>query len=146
MNNVGYGKTVLNEVYYKEVYMRVYKTRQFNDWVKSENVNDEDLLATIGEMEKGLKGASLGGNIYKKRLGISGRGKSSGARVIVAYVAHDRSFFIYGFSKNEIENITSKQEKTLKGVAKQFISYSDLHIQHAIKQGVLFEVKGHDNK
>ena len=140
-------KMVLNEVYYKEVYMKVYKTRQFNDWAKDESVSDKDLLNTIDEMEQGLKGASLGGSIYKKRMSIGGgRGNSGGARVIVAYVAHDRSFFIYGFSKNEIENITEKQEKILKGVSKQLISYSDLHIQHAIKQGALFEVKSHDSK
>lgn len=120
--------------------MKVFKTRQFADWAKSEAVSDEALLNTIDEMERGLKGASLGGSIYKKRLSL-GRGKSAGARVIVAYIAADRSFFIYGFSKNEIENITAKQEKALKMVAKNLLSYSDAHIISAIKNGLLYEVK-----
>lgn len=121
--------------------MKVYKTRQFSDWAKYEAVSDESLLNTISEMERGLKGAALGGSIYKKRLALSGRGKSGGARVIVVFIAEDRSFFIYGFSKNEIENITAKQEKTLKMVAKNLISHSDVHIASAIKNGLLYEVK-----
>lgn len=122
--------------------MKVYKTRQFADWAKDEAVSDESLLNTISEMERGLKGASLGGSIYKKRVALSGgRGKSSGARVIVAFIAEDRSFFIYGFSKNEIENITAKQEKALKMVAKNLLSHSDAHIASAIKNGLLYEVK-----
>ena len=121
--------------------MKVYKTRQFADWAKNEAVSDEALLNTIDEMERGLKGASLGGSIYKKRVAIGSRGKSSGVRTIVAYIADDRSFFIYGFSKNEIENITAKQEKALKMVAKNLLSYSDIHIISAIKNGLLYEVK-----
>ena len=122
--------------------MKVFKTRQFSDWAKSEAVSDEALLNIIDEMERGLKGASLGGSIYKKRIALGrGKGKNGGARTIVAYIAHDRSFFIYGFSKNEIENITAKQEKALKIVAKNLLSYSDAHIISAIKNGLLYEVK-----
>ncbi len=126
----------------KRYMMKIYKTRQFADWAKSEAVSDEALLDTIDEMERGLKGASLGGSIYKKRVSLGrGKGKSGGARTIVAYIADDRSFFIYGFSKNEIENITAKQEKALKMVAKNLLSYSDVHIISAIKNGLLYEVK-----
>ena len=59
----------------------------------------------------------------------------------MAYIANDRSFFIYGFSKNEIENITAKQEKALKMIAKNLFSYDDSHIAFAIKNGLLYEVK-----
>ena len=50
--------------------MKVYKTRQLANWAKSEAVSDDALLNTIDEMEQGLKGASLGGSIYKKRISI----------------------------------------------------------------------------
>ena len=36
------------------------------------------------EVAAGLVDANLGGNIYKKRLPMSGRGKSGGARVLIA--------------------------------------------------------------
>ena len=36
---------------------------------------DEQLLACAREFEQGLTGDALGGNLYKKRVSIEGRGK-----------------------------------------------------------------------
>lgn len=82
--------------------MRVFKTREFAKWAKKADVQDTDLVASIKEMESGNAEVALGGKLYKKRVALCGRGKRGGARVIVVYVSQDRSFFIYGFSKNEI--------------------------------------------
>lgn len=120
--------------------MKVYKTRPFAKWADSEGVSNDDLLAVIDEMLQGQVEASLGGHLYKKRVALAGRGKRGGARVILAFLASDRSFFIYGFSKNEIENIAVKELMALKGVAKQLLSYSEHAIQIAIKNGELYEV------
>ena len=111
-----------SEIYVKELYVRVFKTREFTRWANKEKVLDKALIALIHEMEAGQNEVSLGGRIYKKRIALEGRGKRGGARVIVAYIANDRSFFIYGFSKNEIENITIKRLDALKKLAKQLIS------------------------
>lgn len=85
--------------------MKIYKTKWFKNWAKNEDVSEQFLLDAINEMERGLKGASLGGNLYKKRIAIEGRGKRGGKRVIIAFIENNKSFFVYGFSKNEIENI-----------------------------------------
>jgi len=124
--------------------MRIYKTRWFETWATDEDVSDQSLLDTIGEMEKGLKGAVLGGSLYKKRIAIEGRGKRGGKRVIIAFIEHKKVFFVYGFSKNETENIEKKQEKSLKEVSKRLLSYTDKEIQYAVKEGVLFEVKKYE--
>ncbi len=124
--------------------MKTYKTRWFGNWAEDENVSDQSLLNAVEEMEKGLKGAVLGGGLYKKRIAIEGRGKSGGKRVILAFIEHKKAFFVYGFSKNEIENIDKAQEKSLKEVSKKLLSYTEKEIQHAIKERVLLEVKKHE--
>lgn len=124
--------------------MKIYKTRWFENWAKDEDIFDKPLLDAIDEMERGLKGASLGGSLYKKRIAIEGRGKRGGKRVIIVFIEHKKAFFIYGFSKNEIENINKTQETSLKEVAKNLLSYTDKEIQYAVKEGILFEVKKHE--
>ena len=106
----------------KRYRMRIYKTKLFAKWANQENISDGELLTTVNDMQRGLVEVSLGGYLYKKRVSIGGKGKRSGARVIVAYAPPDKSFFIYGFSKNEIENITIKRLDALKKLAKQLIS------------------------
>lgn len=124
--------------------MKSYKTKWFKHWAANENISDQCLLKTIREMENGLKGAALGGNLYKKRIAIEGRGKSGGRRIIIAFFEDKKAFFIYGFSKNEIENIDRTQEKSLKEVAKKLVLYTNKDIDYAIKEGVLFEVKKYE--
>lgn len=124
--------------------MKAYKTRWFEKWAIDERVSDQTLLKAIEELEKGLKGAALGGSLYKKRIAIEGRGKRGGRRIIIAFVEHKKAFFVYGFSKNETENINKTQEKSLKEVSKRLLSYRDNEIQHAVKESILFEVKKHE--
>lgn len=119
--------------------MKIYKTRPFHKWAKQAGISDQDLRSVIGDMEKGQIVASLGGHLYKQRIAL-GKGKRGGARVIVAFIADDRSFFVYGFSKNETENITPKELDALKILAKQLLSYSETRIKEAIKVGELYEV------
>ena len=56
-------------------------------------------------MDRGLIDADLGGGIVKKRVGLAGRGKRSGARTLIATNKGDRWFFVFGFEKNERANI-----------------------------------------
>lgn len=83
--------------------MRVFKTRQFDRWVRKEGVTDPMLWAAVIEMENGLIDADLGGHLVKKRIALPGRGKRGGARSLVAYRLGDCAFFVYGFAKNERE-------------------------------------------
>ncbi len=121
--------------------MDVFKNKVFHVWAKSKNLLDVTLMEAVQEMEKGLYEANLGGNVYKKRLAIPGRGKRGGSRTILAYKTSDKAFFIYGFSKNKQENITLKEEQALKKLAKIYLSYDRGQLDQAIKAGELFEVK-----
>jgi hypothetical protein len=121
--------------------MSIYKNKSFTQWAAKLGIKDSDLIRTIAEMTRGLCGANLGGNVYKKRISIHSRGKSAGVRTIIAFKLNDKAFFIYGFSKNKLVNITKKEEEALKYLAKIYFSYDDVQIRKAIKLGELSEVK-----
>ncbi len=80
--------------------MRVYKIQSFSKWAKKEKIHDQHLLATINEMRAGNFEVNLGGKLYKKRVALGNKGKRAGARTILAFIADDKAFFLYGFGKN----------------------------------------------
>ena len=45
-------------------------------------------------MERGLVDADLGGHVYKKRIALGSRGKSSGARTLIVYRVAEIAFFV----------------------------------------------------
>ncbi|MFZ2485630.1 MAG: type II toxin-antitoxin system RelE/ParE family toxin [Candidatus Rickettsiella isopodorum] len=51
----------------------------------------------------------MGGSVYKKRISIGNRGKSSGSRTLVAFKLNNKAFFIYEFAKNKRSNITQRR-------------------------------------
>ncbi len=78
---------------------RVFKTRHFCRWMRKTELTDKVLCRAIQEMVQGLIDADLGGGVVKKRVGLAGRGKSGGARTLLATNKGSRWFFVYGFEK-----------------------------------------------
>lgn len=67
--------------------MEIYKLRDFARWAGKEGILDDVLRECVKEMERGLLGNKLGAHVFKKRLGLSGRGKRGGARTGVRMFA-----------------------------------------------------------
>ena len=97
--------------------MSVFKTRLFQDWQKKEDLSDKSLCAAVDEMSRGLIDANLGGGLVKKRVARPGAGKSSGFRTLLATNKNDKWFFVYGFAKNERDNIENQEMMALKRLA-----------------------------
>ena len=119
---------------------RILKTRTFNRWLRKTLLTDTALLKAIDEMEQGLVDADLGGNLYKKRVALPGRGKSGSSRTLIATNRQDRWFFMFGFEKNDKENITQAELAYLQEVAQIFLGYSNDELQLAIDKGEFLEV------
>ncbi len=120
--------------------MRIFKTRQFHIWAEAEGLTDEALRNAVQEIDHGLVDANLGGGLYKKRVATQSRGKSGSLRTLLAFKAENKAFFIYGFAKNKRANITDKEKKAMKLVAKELQSYSDAKLIEAINLELLKEV------
>jgi hypothetical protein len=52
--------------------------------MRKTELTEKVLRAAVVEMEQGLIDADLGGGVVKKRVALPGRGKSGGARTLVA--------------------------------------------------------------
>ncbi|WP_114639624.1 type II toxin-antitoxin system RelE/ParE family toxin [Polynucleobacter necessarius] len=119
---------------------RVFKTKSFAKWMKKNGVQKQDLLTATQEMSMGLIEADLGCHVYKKRIGMSGSGKRSGARIIVATQLMSRWFFIYGFAKNEKSNVSKEELLYLQEVAKRLLDLKEREIEIAINANELKEL------
>jgi hypothetical protein len=120
---------------------RVFKTRVFDRWAIREGLDDDVLLAAAIEIGSGLIDARLGGQILKKRIALPGRGKRGGGRTLVAFQQGHGCFFIYGFAKNERENIDGRTLATLRAMARRFLDLSVVDLVKSLQAGELIEIE-----
>ena len=120
------------------------KTRVFDKWQRKADVTDAMLLKAIEEMSNGLIDADLGGNVFKKRIALPGRGKRGGARTLLATNRDDRWIFLYGFPKNERDNITRQELQFLQRTAHYILSGADEDIKIAIAAKEFLEITNDD--
>ncbi len=120
--------------------MTSFKLKWFHKWARKEDISDNALQKAIQEMEQGLIDADLGGHVYKKRVRIKGRGKSAGVRILIAFQSKQMSFFMYGFTKKQRDNIEDNELSALKILAKKLLSYTDEELSKAIETGEIIEV------
>lgn len=119
--------------------MRVFKTKALARFTKREAISDASLLAAIENAERGLIDADLGGGIIKQRVARPGQGKRGGFRMLIGFRS-DRAVFLFGFAKNERDNIDDDQLKTLREIVSSWFAADDGKIAKALKDGLLMEV------
>jgi hypothetical protein len=119
---------------------RVFKTRHFHRWMRKTELTDDVLCRAVTEMAKGLLDADLGGSIYKKRVGLPGRGKRGGARTLIATNLGTRWFFLFGFEKNERDNITYSELQGLQQIAQHLLASSAELLGTALQDDSLTEI------
>ena len=120
--------------------MRVFKYPRFNRFAGKEGITDTELQEMVNQLEVKQADADLGGGVYKVRLARSGEGKSGGYRVIVYFKDKFRTFFVYGFTKSDRDNIDEKELKAFKVDAKDQFALTDKQIGIRLKNGTLIEV------
>ena len=116
------------------------KTLTFERWQKKTALADIVLRQAVQEMQRGLIDADLGGGLVKKRVARPGGGKSGGYRTLLATNQDDRWIFIYGFAKNERDNIARQELRALKLLAKHLLALPLEAIRTALQHGELKEI------
>ncbi|PZV15675.1 MAG: hypothetical protein DCF20_09830 [Pseudanabaena sp.] len=122
----------------------IYKTKVFDRWATEQGLTDQSLCQAVKEMNAGLIDADLGGGLYKKRVARTGQGKSGGFRTLVATNRGDRWIFVFGFAKNERDNINKKEQESLKVLANQLLALSKQDLLRMQSKFKLIEVNCHD--
>ncbi|MFZ6643602.1 type II toxin-antitoxin system RelE/ParE family toxin [Undibacterium sp. TC4M20W] len=126
--------------------MQIFLTKWFARWAIKEGLPEQALCAAVAEMEQGLIDAYLGGYVIKKRVALNGRGKSGGVRTILGFKLKDKAFFLYGFAKNQRDNIDDKELQALKMLASELMKYDRKALDRAIQAQELIELKEGTNE
>jgi hypothetical protein len=126
--------------------VRIFKTRTLAKFTRQNGIADASLVAAVDRAIRGSIDADLGGHIIKQRVARPGQGRRGGFRLLIGFGSH-RSVFLFGFAKNERENIEDAELMTLRDIAATFLKADDDKIAQALKDGTLVEVHdGNENK
>ena len=121
--------------------MRVFKNAVFERFARKQDISDMILWEAVERVEKGLIDADLVGGVIKQRVPRKGQGKRGGFRTIILYRNNERAFFVYGFAKNEQDNISNEQKEDLKELATHIFKMTDIQIEKLIECGQFREVR-----
>jgi hypothetical protein len=119
---------------------RIFKTRPFARWMRKTELRDAALCKAVTEMSQGLIDADLGGGVVKKRVPLPGRGKSGSTRTLVATNKGSRWFFVFGFEKNDRDNIQDDELEALQALAGDLLALSGPQLDAQVENGALQEI------
>jgi hypothetical protein len=85
--------------------MKVFKSKEFIRFARREKIMDARLCEAVDRAVRGLIDADLGGGLIKQRIARPGQGRSGGYRTLMAFRIKRRAVFVYGFAKNQRDNI-----------------------------------------
>ncbi|MBF0476574.1 MAG: type II toxin-antitoxin system RelE/ParE family toxin [Deltaproteobacteria bacterium] len=119
--------------------MRIFKTKWFMRYARQERIEDISLHEAIERADRGLVDADLGAGLIKQRIPRRGQGRAGGYRSLIAYRSGERAVFLYGFAKNERDNIENNELETLREMADGWLKATEAHLEQAMKEGKLHE-------
>ncbi len=96
------------------------------------------------DADDGLIDADYGGGVIKQRIARPHEGKSGGYRTIILYCHRNKAYFVYGFCKNERDNINEFEEREFKELAKITFALADDGLGKLIKTGAYTEIRCDD--
>jgi hypothetical protein len=120
--------------------LRIFKNKSFARFAKKADISDSALCKAIVNAEQGLIDADLGGGVIKQRVPRDGEGKSGGFRTMILFRTGTRAFFVYGFAKNEQDNISNDDLISLRKLAAKMLNYDEKELAIAIQKKLVIEV------
>jgi len=120
--------------------VQIFKTKWLARFARRERITDKSLSEAIERAERGVIDADLGCGLIKQRVARQGQGRSGGYRMMVAYRAKGRAFFLYGFAKNERGNIDPDELQSLREIAAIWLAADAAKIALALEEEALQEI------
>ncbi len=124
--------------------MRIFLNKWFDKFCKKKLISDQTIIKVAEEIDEGIIDADYGHGVIKKRLARKNEGKSGGFRAIILYKKGNKLFFVYGFPKNERDNIDKKEEEAFKALAHEILDMSEKDLEKALERNAFREVKTND--
>jgi hypothetical protein len=117
------------------------KTKWFAKWAKKHRILDAALIHAIADTQNALSAVALGGGLFKVRVASDGRGKRSAFRTIIAYRAGDRAIFLYGFAKNDQDNLSPDELQTFKKLARDILALESDALDRAVHEQIFIPIE-----
>jgi hypothetical protein len=95
----------------------------------------------VDRADRGLIYADLGEEVIKQAVGRPNEAAINGFRTITAFRSEFRAFFLYGFRKNELDNITPNALKGFRKIAADFMALTDDQIEILLPSAELREIE-----
>ena len=121
--------------------MRVFKNGWFRRYARREGIPDSALMAAIVRAREGLIDADLGGGLIKQRIARPGHGKSGGYRSVIVYREGDVAYFVFGFAKSSMDNLTADELREFRKMANHLLALEVSQIDALLRNGQMEEVK-----
>jgi hypothetical protein len=121
--------------------MNKLSTKWFKKWSKKVKLTNNDLLEAIDDLEDGASTTDLGSHLFKVRVSREHSGKSSGFRTIIIYQENEKAIFLYGFGKNEKQNISKAELQYFKKLGNDLLALNAKQLEDVIGQKILFELE-----
>jgi hypothetical protein len=125
--------------------VRIFKDKWFSRFARQNDITDRDLCDVVARADRGLIDADLGGGVIKQRIPRPNEGRSGGYRTIILFRTHERAFFVFGFAKNERDNISKRDLKDFRDAAEVSLALSLEALQRLIDAEMLFKVTCDEN-
>ena len=120
--------------------MRIFMSKWFDRFARKNDIDNIMLVDAINRAEKGLVDADLGRGVIKQRVAREGQGRSKDYRTIVILRQNERAFFVYGFSKNDRDNLRQDEQESFKNMSGFLLSLSDDVLRKLLEKGDFMEV------
>ena len=117
--------------------LRVFALKGFVRFAHRMHVSDEALWKAVLSPPD----ADLGGGLYKFRIARPGEGARGGGRALVALKVGRRAVLMFGWEKKDMENITPKELKVYRLLAKRYLEFTEDEICIAVNDGTLLEFR-----
>jgi hypothetical protein len=109
--------------------------------MRKEGITDDALHDAVARAERGLIDADLGSGVIKQRVPRPGQGRSGGFRTLIAFKATERSVFLFGFAKNDLDNIDADELKILRKASSEMLGWSETQVATMLASGAWMEIE-----
>jgi len=120
--------------------MRIFKIKSFTRFARRQKISNAALAEAVDRAGKGLVDADLGGGLIKQRIARPGPGRSGGFRAVIAYRAGKLAVFLYGFAKNELDNIQDDELEALQEIAEVWFKADRAVLKKQVSTGLAEEI------
>lgn len=127
--------------------MKILITNWFRKWLKRVNIELGDLISSAKKLNENPESSvSLGAGLYKVRVKRKHQGKSGGYRTLLIFKKDRLILYVYGFSKNEKDNIEQDELKLLKKLSKDILMMSGKELSRQINNGSFIDLEANNEK